>query len=289
MNTILKYAKVTAAALTLIAAAAGAHAAPVGQPVWINEGSIPGTPVVAPFNNLPVDQLSGQYDEVLTVGALNTFTTEAIFNGGKWFNNGSAVPSFLGSPDFLGGYKLYAKFTGFGTFVPGPVPGGFTFNGGGGAIEVWADPNMNTIYNVAAFALPVPSMNNLVLTSGAASATDDYLLGSASLITAAQGVVNPGLANGNFEVVFSDFALTSAPGQLPPNGDKYFIAPRPFYMTLDLNGNFQSFIPVSGTSVQLLNSSANAFFQTVPEPGALALVGLALVGMGVATRRARKG
>ncbi len=288
MNTILKYAKVTAAALTLIAAAAGAHAAPVGQPVWINEGAIPGTPVVAPFINLPVDQLSGQYDEVLTVGLGSTFTTEAIFNAGKWFNNGASVPSFLGAPDIFGGYKLYAKFTGFGTFAP-KVGGGFTFTGGGGAIEVWADPIMNTVYNVGASAAAVPSVNNLVLTSGAASITDDYLLGSASLITAAEGVTNPGLANGNFEVVFGDFALTSAPGQLPPNGDKYFIAPRPFYMILDLNGNFQSFIPVSGTSVQLLNSSANAFFQTVPEPGALALVGLALVGMGVATRRARKG
>lgn len=280
MISIFSKVKVVALAAALVAVV-GAQAATVGQPVTINENAIPG--VSDPGQAaVAVDQLSGQYDEVLTTSPTSatsgTFTTEAIFGAGGWFNNGASVATYVNGVGSAG-YKLYAKFVGSGSYSQ--VGGQFVFSGGSGAIELWADPDKNTVYNVAATS--IGSMAHLINTSGAASLLDDKLLGTASMISFAQGqIAAGGGANGNFELVYNDFSLAV------PTGDAYFIAPRPFYMLLDLNGNFQSFNPTTITSVQLLNNSANAFFLKVPEPGALALVGIALFGLGLSGRRARK-
>ncbi len=277
MKSVLTQIKGASLALTLVAAAAGSQAAVVGQPVTIQEDAIAG----AASHSFVADQLSGQYDEVLTILNATQFSTEAIFNAGGWFSNGIAQSTQVNGFG-ASGYGLYAKFTGFGTYAPNGS-GGFNFVGGSGAIEIWADANQDTNYDVAlTTAGAVPSVSNLVNVGGAATITDDVLLGTANLITAAQGQTASGLANGNFELVFGDFALAN------PDGLAYFTAPRPFYLVLDLNGNFQSFTPSIGSSVQLLGSSANAFFNKAPEPGALALVSLALLGMSAAMRRNRK-
>lgn len=280
MISIFSKVKEVALAAAMVAAM-GAQAAPVGQPVTINENAIPGVSFPSQAA-VAVDQLSGQYDEVLSVAPSSatsgTFTTEAIFAAGGWFKNGASVSTLVNAPDFLGGYRLYAKFVGSGSY--NLVGGQFVFSGGSGAIELWADPDQNTVYNVATTSIGV--MGHLINTSGAASLLDDKKLGTASMISFGQGQVTPGGANGNFELVYNDFALAV------PTGDAYFIAPRPFYMLLDLNGNFQSFNPTTLTDIQLLNNSANAFFMKVPEPGALALVGIALLGLGLSGRRARK-
>ena len=266
-------------ALGLIAGAA--QAATVGQPVTIQEGAITG----ASPNVQIVDQLSGQYDEVISVtptgATTGTFVTEAIFNAGNWFQNGNQVGTQVNTNESLfggAGYALYAKFSQKGTYS---FSGGtFTFTGfTAGALELWADPLQNTNYDVKTSA--AGDIANLSLVSGAASITDDLKLGSASVVSKGSGNSTPAdLANGNFEIVFSDFALAS------PDGESYFIAPRPFYLVLDVNGNFQSFDPLTATDSVLLNNSANAFF--VPEPAGLGLVGLAMVGLGLFTRRARK-
>lgn len=277
MNVLNKLA-VASAALALFVGAA--QSATVGSPVTIQEGAITG----ASPNVVIVDQLSGQYDEVVTLtpatASTGSFVTEAIFNAGNWFRNGANAGSQIGLPEALfggSGYGLYVKFSQAGTYSVGPA--GTRFTGfAGGQLEIWADPKQNTNYDVKTSA--TGSIANLNLVSGAASITDDLLLGSATTVALGDGSSTPGVANGNFEIIFSDFALAS------PNGTSYFTAPRPFYVMLDVNGNFQSFQPTAAvTSVQLLNSSANAFFFKVPEPGALALAGVALLGVGLSTRR----
>jgi hypothetical protein len=248
---------------------AGTAAMAAGLPVTIDESSVVG----AVPNIFNANQLSGQYDEVFTATSASTFVTEAIFNAGGWFQNAAPVSTQVNAFG-AGGYGLYAKFASTGSFGPA-AGGGTTFLGGTGIIELWSDADKNTNYDVKTSA--IGSIANLTLVSGAASITDDRRLGFATLLRAGEGTAQPGLANGNFELVFGGFTLD-------PDGLNYFIAPNPFYMVLDLNGNFQSFVPSAGTSIQLLGNSANAFF-TVPEPSTLALAGMALLGFAGASRR----
>lgn len=262
--------------LGLAVASAASAAFAVGEVITIDEGAIPGSAT----NVFVADQLSGQYDEVFTATSATTFDTLAIFNAGDWFfqganiTNGTLGGSQLGGPNVLGGYNLYAKFVSTGSFATSGS--NVTFTGGTGRIELWADASRNTVYDVPLVAST--SLGDLVLTSGVGSDSDDFMLGFADLLTAGEGNATGGLANGNFELIFDDWVLTS------PEGEAYFIAPRPFHTRIDINGNFQSFVPVSGQSVLLLDNSANAFF-AVPEPGTLSLLGLSMLGLGALKRR----
>lgn len=295
MKITLAKSLVATAVLALTAGAAQA-AAPVGAvTVTINEKSLEGFGITG----LQANQLNGQFDEVFTGTATSattgTFVTEATFAATSWLLNGTPTSGAALNTT----YGMYANFASSGTYtvtsftIPDGSGGTTTasltvFTTNSASLSLYADLNQDTKYNVKTSA--TGQISNLTLTSGAASINDDVLLGTSTVLLNGTGNATAGglgNANGNFELLFSAFNLATG-------GNSYFTAPRPFNLQLDLNGNFQSFIPTTtvgnSSSIQLLANSANAFFlpNAVPEPGALALAGIALVGAAVATRRKSK-
>jgi len=240
----------------------------------VNGGGTGGYP--ASIGNL--GKYDGQYTETFTVTGPGTFSTQAemLFTGVDDAALGLAVSGT--GLNQTNGYNLYALFSTTGTFTtvancfgqvgcadvaPGFVTT-FTANPGGTAV-LWADPSVNTTFGVGT-------------TTG--GTVDDKMLANASLVLG-QGSFDTGslacvqgLSCGSFGLLFND-GLTTL-------GKSFFISPDPFYLQAKLNGVFDPFTP-SGTSN--LTGSGNLFFQAVPEPASLTLLGLGLLGV---VRRRRK-
>lgn len=259
--------KQIAAGLLALAAAAGAIAAPVAADFTINEGSVPG----AVPNVVVADTFNGRYNEVITVNPDLTFDTVAYANFGQIFSlEGTQLT--ITNLNGLGanGYGMYAIFVSSGVAIPGG------FQGTSGTFQLFIDVDQNTTWG-----LPGTGAGSVAVGNN----SDDYMIMSSSTLTNALGLLgNPGA----FDLWFKDIALTVGDqnGLLAgtQNGDQYFVQPRPFHVLMNVDGDFDNAQPVPGTF--LVNGDVSFIF-TVSEPAGLALVGLALLGAGLASRRKR--
>jgi hypothetical protein len=239
----------------------------------VNEGSVSG----ATANRLTADKITGNYDEIITFGANNTFQVSLLWNAGQFVaNNGTTpVPSQLGQTGSTttSQYGLYALYTGNGTFTTSGGKTTFNFTPGG-SLSVYIDPNTNTTFNK-------PANGGTAWTTS--NSADDYLIAT-GLPTSGQGTLDPTLStcgtSGGAGINCGSFGATST-FALTANGSQFFTAPNPFYNVSFQSGQLNNFIPV-GT--QEINGSLDVTF-AVPEPASVALIGLGLMGLGLSRRR----
>lgn len=228
----------------------------------VNEGVVTG----AIPNSFTADKLNGAYTEFLAPTSATTFATAAVGTLGQFFRNEGTVlvPSGLNG---LGsaGYGMYAIFT-----AAGNITGPNSFQGTSGGFSLYLDRDQNTTFGgfLAGYdAVSTP-------TADLGTDFDDLLL--ASTITTVSGSGNLNGPPGAFDITFKDFELTAF-------GKTYFFSPDPFHMIVQINGDYDAF-DTRADGVSIVTGDVSAVFR-IPEPGSLALMGLALAGLGLTQRR----
>jgi len=207
------------------------------------------------------DKINGGYAEVISFDGLGNFGTQAVADFGQFFSNEG---SLLESSDLNTTYALYALFDAAGT-VGVAGPGITSFDATSGSFTLFLDPNQDTTKTLGADA----SIATLLGANG-----DDIEIASSSTLLNAGGLLTS--FGGFFDLVFDNFTLTAA-------GSNYFASPDPFYIRTNVDGDFDTFT-VAGN--QSISGDVSAVF-LVPEPSALALLGLGLLGVAATRKKAK--
>lgn len=261
---MLKTIKTIAATTMLLTASAASYAA---LPFSIDTTGDTTKPFALSLDQFETQGMSGDYSEAIRVNPDGSFAATILLN----INSFDGITAGASGLDI--NYGLYSVINITGQVLANNIGTGgsvITGNWGGDFNIVW-DKDLDS----NAVGATVTDLNTINFGAGVFGDDVELLTGTIKS-GGSSGTAN----NGGYNLLSDDVELTAV-------GETFFTAPNPFYTMLISTGDLENFFSLvdftNFTDAQFFEGEASIAF--VPEPSALSIVGLGLLGAAFAARR----